>query len=261
MDKVLAEILADNKSGSAELLLKLNQYLSENIRSIPELELLLPVLLRKLSPFAAVANYLSRLKQFSENNDYYGFREFSENLAAGLASAYYTLFRNIFPFIKDKNILLTLSNSRTVFEVLRLLHPHNPHLLIIILESRPAEEGKIMASAMSEAGINVQLITDAQAGHFIQTADAVISGADQILNDGSIVNKTGTNLLAVAAKFYSKPFYVLASKDKFADTSEFIPGMKPPEEIWENKPAEIKVENFYFEKVSGSLITKIFTDQ
>ncbi|MFZ2866150.1 MAG: hypothetical protein WA440_15460, partial [Ignavibacteriaceae bacterium] len=65
--------------------------------------------------------------------------------------------------------------------------------------------------------------------------------ADQIFKNGSIVNKTGSRMLAILAKYERIPVYVLASKSKLITKQT----AKLPEE---------------FEEVESKLISKIFTD-
>ena len=60
-------------------------------------------------------------------------------------------------------------------------------------------------------------ITDAQGGLFDQ-ADAVLVGADALLADGTLVNKAGTYLLALAAKDQNVPFWVCAESFKCTTT-------------------------------------------
>jgi translation initiation factor 2B subunit (eIF-2B alpha/beta/delta family) len=61
-----------------------------------------------------------------------------------------------------------------------------------------------MARRLAAAGINVTLITDAQAGVFVEQADVVLLGADAVTPDG-VVNKVGSRLLALAAKAAGVP--------------------------------------------------------
>ncbi|WIA12133.1 hypothetical protein OEZ85_012206 [Tetradesmus obliquus] len=79
-----------------------------------------------------------------------------------------------------------------------------PGLSVIVCESRPLCEGVSMARRLAAAGLNVTLITDAQAGVFVEQADVVLLGADAVTPDG-VVNKVGSRLLALAAKAAGVP--------------------------------------------------------
>jgi translation initiation factor 2B subunit (eIF-2B alpha/beta/delta family) len=79
-----------------------------------------------------------------------------------------------------------------------------PGLSVIVCESRPLCEGVAMARRLAAAGIDVTLITDAQAGVFVEQSDVVLLGADAVTPDG-IVNKVGSRLLALAARAAGVP--------------------------------------------------------
>lgn len=65
------------------------------------------------------------------------------------------------------------------------------------------------------AQVNCSLIADAEAGYYIGEVDCIISGAEVVLNDGSIINRTGTALIALCAEEAKKPFIVFAESYKF----------------------------------------------
>jgi translation initiation factor 2B subunit (eIF-2B alpha/beta/delta family) len=61
-----------------------------------------------------------------------------------------------------------------------------------------------MAQRLAAAGLHVTVITDAQAGAFVEEADLVLLGADAVTPAG-VVNKVGSKLLALAAKAAGVP--------------------------------------------------------
>lgn len=81
---------------------------------------------------------------------------------------------------------------------------HGPGLSVIVCESRPLCEGVAMAQRLAAAGLHVTVITDAQAGVFVEEADLVLLGADAVTPAG-VVNKVGSRLLALAAKAAGVP--------------------------------------------------------
>lgn len=66
-------------------------------------------------------------------------------------------------------------------------------------------EGKLFSEELKRNKIKNQLITEASTGKIIIQIDAVILGADQVLKNGSIVNKTGSRILAILAKYERIP--------------------------------------------------------
>jgi len=108
--------------------------------------------------------------------------------------------------------IVTHSLSTTVQATFRALVPHGVHA--IVAESRPGLEGRRQAQHLDHFGIPVAFITDAQLGHFCQQATVALVGADTLLQDGSVVNKAGTYLLALAARDTGIPFYVCCESFK-----------------------------------------------
>ena len=64
-------------------------------------------------------------------------------------------------------------------------------------------------------GVNCQLIGDNEMGYYIGEMVCVIVGAQVILDNGAILNRAGTSMLAAMAHLHRKPFYVLAESYKF----------------------------------------------
>jgi hypothetical protein len=85
-----------------------------------------------------------------------------------------------------------------------------PGLSVIVCESRPLCEGVTLARRLAAAGLDVTLVTDAQAGVFVREADAVLLGADAVTPQG-VVNKAGSLLLALAARAAGVPVLAVAT--------------------------------------------------
>ena len=56
----------------------------------------------------------------------------------------------------------------------------------IVCDSRPLCEGVQLANSLAEAGVEVTLITDAQAGVWVGRADLVLFGADALTEDAAV---------------------------------------------------------------------------
>jgi translation initiation factor 2B subunit (eIF-2B alpha/beta/delta family) len=82
--------------------------------------------------------------------------------------------------------VLTHSYSETCLLALRACKHKN--LRVYVTESRPLFEERKTATALRDAGIDVTLLTDAQAGHFMAGTDLVLVGADTVLPEGSVVS-------------------------------------------------------------------------
>jgi len=157
-------------------------------------------------------------------------------------------------------VILTISRSSVVCEIFKTL-PQRP-LHFIVCESRPGYEGRTLATDLAAAEIFVDYIVDAASGLYMPQADAVVVGADAILADGSVVNKCGTSLLALAAQHYKVPFYVVADSSKCTQISrdEFILEQMPVAELKAPNSPFIHPHNVYFDISPAAAVTAFITE-
>ncbi len=252
----IGEILNNNTSGSKELLSELNNYFAQSPEKI-NLQLLTK-LREEFREFSAIENYFNNLITIIEANK--NPKEFFDEFNYRENSLPQLLMTKLESFIKPNIKIITLSNSKTLLDVFSLLRKKRNDFEIIVSESRPQKEGAIMAEKLSGLGIKTRLITEAMIGSAAKEADVGIIGADKILKDNSVINKTGSLTLAIVLNFYSKPLLVLADKSKKSSEISFTPKLYPPEEITKNKKSMTQVTNYYFERVDTTLITNILTD-
>ncbi|NNH69036.1 S-methyl-5-thioribose-1-phosphate isomerase [Nocardia uniformis] len=101
----------------------------------------------------------------------------------------------------------------TALGALNVLHQRGALAEVIVDETRPLLQGaRLTAWELTEAGIPHRLTIDSAAAWAMATeeVDAVIVGADRITADGSVANKIGTYMLALAARHHGIPFIVVA---------------------------------------------------
>ena len=139
-------------------------------------------------------------------------------------------------------------------------------------ETRPFLQGaRLTAWELAKDGIEVTLITDNMAGHFLKSGqiDCVIVGADRIAANGDVANKIGTYMVAVAAKENEVPFYVaapLSTVDLSLESGDSIPIEERPEsEVthisnFRIAPDGIKVRNPAFDVTPHRYVSAIITD-
>lgn len=138
-------------------------------------------------------------------------------------------------------------------------------------ETRPLLQGaRITAWELAKAGIDVTLITDNMAASVMSSGiDLVIVGADRITQNGDTANKIGTLMLAILAKHFSIPFYVVAPTTTFDTTMEN--GLSIPieersaDEVRSLRgmfasPKDAKVRNPAFDVTPASLISAIVSE-
>jgi len=158
--------------------------------------------------------------------------------------------------------VMTISFSGTVQRA--LLAATDKLQRVLVCEGRPLMEGRRLAEELQKRGVRVTLLTDAQAFALMPETDMVLLGADTVLADGSVVNKAGSALVALAARHWGKPVMVAA------ETLKFARGESPPRtsqeensasEVWPDSPPGIDVANRYFDTVPASFIDRLVTER
>lgn len=258
LEPELRRILSDKISGSAELLFRLNLFLKKRFKKSKDLNLLFPLLEKHLKSFQNINNYLKVLKKKNRSNNLT--ITFFDSFENNSVSVFDNIFENAKKDLKKKNKILTISNSHTVFEILKRQRLINNKLQVIICESRPKLEGRIIAKRLIKEKIKTEVITESLAAQAVQKCDCVITGSDSIMKNKDVINKAGSLQLAILCRHYNKPFYVAAEKSKFSNKIEFTQRRESAEEIWRSHPNKISIDNYYFERIPNKLITKVFTD-
>lgn len=141
-------------------------------------------------------------------------------------------------------------------------------------ETRPLLQGARLTSyELEKAGIDTTLICDNMASLVMKQGkiNAVLVGTDRIAANGDIANKIGTSGVAILAKYYGIPFYVLgpySTIDYNCKTRDDIVieerEQSEIKEMWYKKPMalpETKCYNPAFDVTDNSLITAIITDR
>lgn len=141
-------------------------------------------------------------------------------------------------------------------------------------ETRPLLQGARLTSyELEKAGIDATLICDNMASLVMKQGkiNAVLVGTDRIAANGDIANKIGTSGVAILAKYYGIPFYVLgpySTIDYKCKTGDDIVieerEQSEIKEMWYKKPMalpETKCYNPAFDVTDNSLITAIITDR
>jgi translation initiation factor 2B subunit (eIF-2B alpha/beta/delta family) len=256
----LKSILNNKTLGSSELVQLLNDYLLSKRNNKIEFTSSIRLAKAKLGHFEAINLYLKEINSILKEENKGELKDFLMSHSSTENEKIETIFNKIYPKLKKMERVITLSRSRTVLEILKLWHQRNKNIKIVICESRPKFEGRSMAKELADNGISVELITDAVMSLIVPKVDVAIIGADVVLNNGNIVNKVGSKILALLCREYKKPFYVVTSHSKFTKRKIFKPKKENPREIWDRKVKKLSMSNIYFEEIEKKFITKIFTD-
>ena len=184
--------------------------------------------------------------------------------------------------VKDGDGILThcnagpLATSRygTALGPILLGQERGMHFKVFSDETRPLLQGARLTSyELFRAGVDVTLICDNMAGMVMKNGwvQACFVGCDRVAANGDTANKIGTSVVAVLAKHYHIPFYVLgpcSTIDHNCKSGEEIQiEMRDPSEIKEMFYKEpmalegVKCFNPAFDVTDHELITAIVTDK
>jgi len=141
-------------------------------------------------------------------------------------------------------------------------------------ETRPLLQGARLTSyELYNAGIDVTLICDNMASLVMKNGwvQACLVGCDRVAANGDTANKIGTSGVAVLAKYYGIPFYVLGPTSTIDRNckkgNEIQIELRDPEEIKSKfyrepvAPAGVKCYNPAFDVTDHSLISAIVTEK
>ena len=141
-------------------------------------------------------------------------------------------------------------------------------------ETRPMLQGaRLTTDELTKAGVDVTLICDNMASIVMKQhkVSVVFVGCDRIAANGDVANKVGTSAIAILARHYGIPFYVLGpsstidfncpSGDKIAIEERASYEVTDMYYDKPQAPQGVKVYNPAFDITPASLITGIVTER
>ncbi|NXH83343.1 EI2BA factor, partial [Edolisoma coerulescens] len=169
------------------------------------------------------------------------------------------------PFIRDGARILTHAYSRVVLRVLEAAVESKKRFSVYVTESQPDQAGQVFINfVFILLNIPVTVILDAAVGYIMEKVDLVLVGAEGVVESGGIINKIGTNQIAVCAKAQNKPFYVVAESFKFVRLFPLNQQDVPDRFKYKADTLEtgqnLTEEHPWIDYTSPSLITLLFTD-
>lgn len=161
--------------------------------------------------------------------------------------------------IKNNSTILTHCHSGEALSVIKRAWKDGKKIRVFATLTEPLFQGIETAKELAKEKIPVTLIADPAVGFFMKDIDMVIVGSDAIRKEG-VVNKIGTYLFSIAAKYHKKPFYVVGSTFKFDRRKKLIIEERPPEEIYKGLKG-VEKRNPAFDLVPWENITAIITEK
>jgi methylthioribose-1-phosphate isomerase len=181
---------------------------------------------------------------------------------------------------KDKYRILTHCNTGflacgsigTALGVVQNLGEKDKVERVWVDETRPYLQGaRLTAYELVKLGIEHRVVVEGAASYLMKNklVDAIFTGADRIVANGDTANKVGTSNLAILAKHYGIPFYIVAPSSSFDLSIDSGAGidieLRPEEEIlcykdYRIAPNESRAFNPSFDITDGELITGIISE-
>jgi ribose 1,5-bisphosphate isomerase len=171
--------------------------------------------------------------------------------------------------VRDGDVIFIHSYTGTLLGMFRRAREHGKQFSVIATESRPYCEGRVMVSELLKLGIPCTLVIDAAMGSYVGRANKSLVGSDSFLPNGAVVNKIGTQLLALACQVYGVPLYAAGSVLKLSIAAlqggEVKMLERPddggiaPADVAD--PGLLRVENRIFDATPGRYFEALITDQ
>ena len=167
---------------------------------------------------------------------------------------------------EDGDVILTHCNVSGLLPLIgEFCRKQKKRLTFFATETRPYFQGsRLTAWELKRAGFNVTIIPDSAVAQILGEGSVtkVITGADQLAKNGDIANKIGTYQIALLARNFKIPFYVLAPPPSNAKTGKDIAiEIRPDKELLTiagQRVAPKDVKGYYpaFDITPAGLITK-----
>ena len=169
---------------------------------------------------------------------------------------------NAEPLLADGDVLLTHDYSTTVLETIEQAIEAGKGLEVFVLEARPRFLGRRMARRLAELpDLEVTLIIDNAAGHFLRECDRVLVGMSCIVEE-QLYNRIGTYGIATTAVHRNVPVTTVGAATKvirggFAFENEHRTSI----EVMREPTDAFQIANPAYDATPLSLIDEVVTDE
>lgn len=187
-----------------------------------------------------------------------------EDILKHFDSAQEKINKIVFRLIKNNEIIYTHCHSTNVSHSLIYAKNNYKKFEVYNTETRPLFQGRKTAQELTDAKIKVTMFIDSALSIALskkqgtKSVTKIFLGADALLKEG-IINKIGSGLIAQIAKNQKIPVYIIADSWKFTTKAIKIE-QRNLNEIWDNAPKKVKIQNPAFEFVDKKYITGIVSE-
>ena len=177
--------------------------------------------------------------------------------------------------IQDGDVILTFAKSSIVQKTLIQAYQNGKQFRVIVVDSRPLFEGKNIARALADLGLEVQYSLTHAIGHAMKDATKVFLGAHAMMSNGRLYSRVGTAIVAMMAKESDVPVIVCCESVKFTDKvaldSIVSNEVAPPDELviqggtstalkgWRDSP-NLQLLNLMYDVTPAEYINMVVTE-
>ncbi len=174
--------------------------------------------------------------------------------------------------LRNEKVVLTHCHSSTAVAILKNVAKYRKinkkEFKVISTETRPLYQGRVTAKELFDSDVDVTQIVDSVCASFIVEdkyipVGSVVVGCDELLVDGSFINKVGTYAIALASEKDKDKFYIATSLlklDPLKNISRVKIEQRESSEVWSDAPKGINIINPAFERVNSSYVTSYITE-
>lgn len=117
--------------------------------------------------------------------------------------------------IRDGDVLLTYGSSSLIEMVLLHAHELRRQFRVVIVDSRPNLEGRVLLRKLVEKGLSCTYTHINAVSYIMHEVTRVFVGAASVLANGTIYSTVGTACIAMVAHAYHVPVLVCCESYKF----------------------------------------------
>lgn len=156
---------------------------------------------------------------------------------------------------RENLVVLVHGKSFLIHEALKLA-AQEFNIRVLVTECRPFNEGRATQNLLKEHGINCQVVLDSAVASIMDQVDCCLVGAEAVVESGGIINRIGSFSLALIARSFHRPVYVLTESLKF-HRSFPLTQRDLPEQSYQVSP---EFSTPLCDLTPPSLLTLLFTD-
>ena len=173
--------------------------------------------------------------------------------------------QEVIKLIKKNEVLFTHCHSTNVVNSLIYAKHKGKKFEVYNTETRPLFQGRKTSKELAKAKIKVTQFGDSAIGIALSKEQGtkkvtkVFLGCDAILKNGDIINKVGSETVAILAKQNKTPVFIVADSWKFTKENQYLE-QRSYDEVWDDAPKNIRIRNPSFEKVPSKYVKAIISD-